>query len=87
MQRKDDNVAVRQEEFEKEVLRFYGSLVGTDNITIEGVDINHLRQGKQMNMEQRQMVGKLIKTEEIEGALKSIGNLKAPGVDGFGAKF
>lgn len=30
---------------------------------------------------------KMVDIEEIEAALKSIGDLKAPGVDGFGAKF
>ncbi|XP_058752429.1 uncharacterized protein LOC131625599 [Vicia villosa] len=41
----DGTVAESQQDIEEEVLRFYGSLMGNANTSIEGVDINHLRKG------------------------------------------
>ena len=51
------------------------------------MDIVAIRNGKQLDRIQRAELVKMVEIEEIEAALKSIGDLKAPGVDGFGAKF
>ncbi|CAK8579589.1 unnamed protein product [Lathyrus sativus] len=43
--------------------------------------------GKQLDIHQREYLIRLISENDITKALKGIGDLKAPGLDGFGAKF
>ena len=46
-----------------------------------------MREGPQLTNDQRSMLVMPISENDIVEALKNIGDLKAPGVDGFGAKF
>ncbi|CAK8568555.1 unnamed protein product [Lathyrus sativus] len=45
-----------------------------------------MRMGKKLHMDQRDYLIRPISENDITIALKGIGNLKAPGLDGFGAK-
>ncbi|CAI8606000.1 unnamed protein product [Vicia faba] len=46
-----------------------------------------MRKGKQLNRNQRIMLSSLVCDEETIKVLKSIGDLKALGIDGYGSKF
>ena len=83
----DGTVVHQQEDISNEVLNFYGKLLGETHEKLKSVDIVAIRNGKQLDRIQRAELVKMVEIEEIEAALKSIGDLKAPGVDGFGAKF
>lgn len=83
----DGTVVHQQEDISNEVLNFYGKLLGETHEKLKSVDIVAIRNGKQLDRIQRAELVKMVDIEEIEVALKSIGDLKAPGVDGFGAKF
>lgn len=54
---------------------------------LEGVDIVSLRRGRQLFREQRVMLVSHVNVEEIDDALKGVGDLKAHGLDGYGANF
>ena len=83
----DGTVVHQQEDISNEVLNFYGKLLGETHEKLKSVDIVAIRNGKQLDRIQRAELVKMVEIEEIEAALKSIGDLKAPGVDGYGAKF
>lgn len=86
--RKQDGTTVQsQQEIANEVLDFYGNLMGSDEGKLNQIDIVAMRMGKQLTLEQRESLVKNIFEEEIYKALDGIGDLKAPGLDGFGAKF
>ncbi|CAK8536554.1 unnamed protein product [Lathyrus sativus] len=61
--------------------------MGKDAETISHIDIEAMRMGKQLNMDQREYLTRPISENKITKALKGIGDLKAPGLDGYGAKF
>lgn len=46
-----------------------------------------MRKGKKLSWEQRDFLQSKITMQEIEKALKGIGDLKSPAIDGYGAKF
>ncbi|XP_058776967.1 uncharacterized protein LOC131651319 [Vicia villosa] len=85
--KEDDTLLTTQEEIEHAVVSYYESLMGTATRNISHVDISVMRNGPQLTMEQRQSLELPISEQEIETALKGIGDSKAPGIDGFGAKF
>ncbi|XP_058762538.1 uncharacterized protein LOC131635918 [Vicia villosa] len=85
--KEDGGVCDTHEAMEEEVLNFYKGLMGTAEKNLEGVDIAAIRKGKQLCREQRIMPSSPIKECEVEKALRSIGDLKAPGLDGYGSKF
>ncbi|XP_058755938.1 uncharacterized protein LOC131629159 [Vicia villosa] len=83
----DGTVITNQNEIEQTLVDFYKGLMGTAARDIIQVDISALREGPQLTFEQRQRLVGPISEEEVTQALKGIGDLKSPGVDGFGAKF
>ena len=83
----DGNFVTTQKEIEDEIMRFYGDLMGREEPNLDSVDINIMRKGCQLNFDQRKYLIGRITDEEIDKALKSIGDLKVPGIDGYGAKF
>lgn len=76
-----------QDETTEEVLHFYGNLMGSTQKNLQVVDIMVLRKGKQLSKDQRTGLIKEVTENEIVKALDSIGDLKAPGVDGYNSKF
>ncbi|KAI5385305.1 hypothetical protein KIW84_072053 [Lathyrus oleraceus] len=85
--REDGTILSNQDEIEMEILGFYGNLMGKANEELIGIDLVVMRGGPQLINDQRSMPVRPISEHEILQALKGIGDLKAPGVDGFGAKF
>ncbi|CAI8614647.1 unnamed protein product [Vicia faba] len=65
---------------------FYKSLMGTTYNNMMGVDIVSMRIGKQLNKEQITTLISKVCEKEVEIALRSIGDLTAPGIDGYGSK-
>lgn len=87
VQTSDGTVLSTQAEIEQEVLEFYGNLMGKANHSLNHIDIGVMRKGRQVNMEQRKHLVSKVTVKEIEYALHGIGDLKAPGEDGYSAKF
>ena len=83
----DGNILATQDDIESEFLDFYGKFLGTTELNMEGIDTIVIRNGQQLTINQRYMLISPVSAHEIEKALKSIGDLKSPGVDGFGANF
>ncbi|WJX68825.1 hypothetical protein P8452_53158 [Trifolium repens] len=85
--REDGTVITTHQDIEQEVLNLYGNLMGTADTHLMGIDIVAMRVGPQVTSEQRDLLLAPIQESEIILALKSIGDLKAPGLDGYGAYF
>ncbi|XP_058777117.1 uncharacterized protein LOC131651471 [Vicia villosa] len=81
------NLIQKQDEIEKETLNFYGDFMGKTSDKLIGVDITAIRQGNMVSMKQKKNLKRPIHEPEILKSLKCIGNIKAPGIDGFGSKF
>ncbi|XP_058753184.1 uncharacterized protein LOC131626385 [Vicia villosa] len=75
------------QDLEEEILKFYTNLVGTASNNLDHVDIMALRNETQLREDQRVELEQPITVNEITNALKSIGDSKAPGIDGYNAKF
>lgn len=87
LQKTDGTLLENQSEIEDEIMDFYKKLMGTEDSQLHHIDIDAMRNGKQVNMEQRRYLVSNITEQDIERALKGIGDDKSPGIDGFGAKF
>ncbi|CAK8567578.1 unnamed protein product [Lathyrus sativus] len=87
IQNNDGTLITDKQEIHKEVMEFYGNLMGKAAHNLKHVDIEALRDGKHLNGDPREFLINTITEEEIVKSLKGIGDLKAPGIDGFGAKF
>lgn len=72
---------------EEEVLAFYGNLMGKACHTNDCIDIVSIREGAQLNNDQKSMLITPVTTHEIMKALNGIGDMKAHGLDGYGAIF
>lgn len=83
----DGTVCATQEDIENLVLEFYGELMGKKSINLKHIDAAAIRRGGQFSMEQRQFLVAPVSDQEILKALNGIGDLKSPGIDGYGAKF
>ncbi|XP_058760304.1 uncharacterized protein LOC131633624 [Vicia villosa] len=65
---------------------FYGSLMGDRVRSIQHIDVAAMREGIQLDMDQKHFLTSHIIVKEIESALKDIGDNKSSGIDGFNAK-
>lgn len=83
----DGTILTRHAEIEEEILSYYGDIMGKENREMKHIDICAMREGKQVNEQQRQELTEPIQEIEIFNALHDIGDLKAPGLDGYNAKF
>ncbi|GAU38712.1 hypothetical protein TSUD_396400 [Trifolium subterraneum] len=83
----DGTQITNQEEIEDEVLAFYNKLMGTADTDLLGIDITVMRDSPQLNTDQKGKLVAPITDKEIEAAMQSIGDLKSPGMDGYGAYF
>lgn len=87
LQKSDGSTATTQHELEEEILQFYGGLVGTSSRSMAGIDIVAMRKGRQLTIAEGASLVAPVTESEIYTALKGIGDLKAPGVDNYGAHF
>lgn len=86
--RKDDDTFISKHvDIEEEVLDFFGRLMGRADTNLNIMDIDDMRKGTQITMEQRRDLIVPVTEAEIVKALKDIGDLKASGADGYGSKF
>lgn len=77
----------KQGDIEKEVIDCYMDMMGTETNNLQSLDIVAMRRGAQMTTTQRALLMNFVFVQEIEKALKSITDLKAPENDGYGSKF
>jgi hypothetical protein len=87
LKRSDGTYVTDQSSIMKEVFEFYQNLMGTRNDTLRHVDIEVLRNGAQISAVHAEMLTKDVGEKEIWEALKDIGDMKAPGMDGYNSKF
>jgi hypothetical protein len=85
--RDDGTLLTSHKDVEHEVLSLYGNLMGKADTHLLGIDILAMRAGPSLTSDQREILVAHILEDEIYKAMKSIGDLKAPGLDGYGAKF
>ncbi|XP_058775224.1 uncharacterized protein LOC131649480 [Vicia villosa] len=72
---------------EDEILHFYGGLMGKKADILTYIDVGAMRNGSQLSRVQREGLIRLVTETEKHNALKGINDLKAPGLDGYGAHF
>jgi hypothetical protein len=85
---KDDGTPIQgQDDIAQEVCDFYRQLMGTRIPSLRKIDITAMREGPQLSMAQRDALIAPVTISEIKNALKGIGDLKSPGIDGYGARF
>ncbi|XP_058782916.1 uncharacterized protein LOC131657549 [Vicia villosa] len=72
---------------EKEVMLFYKNMMGKADAKIDGIDTTVLIEGPQLSNVKTEFLTTTITNDEIEKALRSICDLKAPRVDGYEAYF
>ncbi|CAK8579658.1 unnamed protein product [Lathyrus sativus] len=87
LQLENGSIATEQVDIQAEVLRFYGDLMGKQAESTQAIDIVAMREGYQIDTDQADMLTGPVTEKEIVAALHSIGDLKSPGIDGYGAKF
>ncbi|KAK2357064.1 hypothetical protein QL285_094373 [Trifolium repens] len=85
--KEDGTLLTNHEDIEQEVLQLYGNLMGKADDNLRGIDIVAMRTGPQIPSDQRELLITPITEGEIYTSLKSIGDLKAPGLDGYDAHF
>ncbi|CAK8543759.1 unnamed protein product [Lathyrus sativus] len=86
LKKSDGSQITIKPDIEDEVIKFYSNLMGKDAETINHIDIKAMRMGKQLDINQREYLTIPISENDITKALKGIGDLKAPGLGGYGAK-
>ncbi|CAK8543473.1 unnamed protein product [Lathyrus sativus] len=87
LRKSDGRQITTKTNIEEEVINFYRNLMGKDINNISHIDIEAMRMGRQLNIEQREYITRTISEADFTKALRGIGDLKAPGLDGYGAKF
>ncbi|XP_058748416.1 uncharacterized protein LOC131621394 [Vicia villosa] len=75
------------ENIEKEVIRFYEDLIGKNTNHLRHIDVEVMRVGAQLSHTHQTELILPVAEKEIMDALKSIGDTKAPGIDGYRSKF
>lgn len=75
------------EEIKGEVSNFYKTLIGTAAYSLEGIDVQIVRKGKQLTVVAAESLVLHVTEAEIDNALKQIDAHKAPGLDGFNSMF
>lgn len=81
------NKLVDEDDIKTGVVQFYKSLLGTAATTARAIDVEIIRGGPVLSGPQRAALVQPVSAQEIKAALDSIGDNKAPGPDGFSAKF
>lgn len=80
----DDTTVSTQEEV---MLQYYEELMEKRDNNLHHIDIETMKAGTQLSMDQRDFLIRPVSEHEIYKALNGINDLKSPGLDGFGARF
>ncbi|KAM3284261.1 hypothetical protein P3S67_023060 [Capsicum chacoense] len=78
---------VEPEAIQREILTFYQALMGTSLLNIIAVNLATMKNGPPLTHQQKVELCVDVTDQEIYTGLYSIGNDKAPGVDGYNTKF
>ncbi|CAK8578318.1 unnamed protein product [Lathyrus sativus] len=85
---KADGSTIRtHHEIEREIMEFYGQLMGKLDNNITHIDIEAMIMGNQLSIKQREQLVRSISEQDITKALKGMGDLKSPGIDDYEARF
>ncbi|XP_021863540.2 uncharacterized protein [Spinacia oleracea] len=86
-----DEIALRQKSriqwLQKEVISFYKALLGSSAPSLPSVHLPTLRKGPTLSVSAKKWLIRQVTNDEIDLALKAIGDDKAPGLDGLNAVF
>lgn len=75
------------QEIKGEISEFYKGFIGTNAPTLTSIDVNIVRQGKQLSSSDAKLLIQPVIVTEIDKALKGIDTNKAPRLDGFNSPF
>nr|XP_016443798.1 PREDICTED: uncharacterized protein LOC107769130 [Nicotiana tabacum] len=75
------------EKIKYEIMKFYKSLMGSAAQTLPAINREIMKQGPTLSQQQRIQLCAEVTEQEIFEGLQSIGDDKAPGVDGFNTYF
>ncbi|KAF3675337.1 hypothetical protein FXO37_05924 [Capsicum annuum] len=78
---------VEPEAIQREILTFYQALMGTSLLNITAVNLATMKNGPPLTHQQKVELCVDVTDQEIYTGLCSIGDDKAPGVDGYNTKF
>ncbi|XP_056688098.1 uncharacterized protein [Spinacia oleracea] len=81
------NKLVYDEAIQKEVISFYKALLGSSAPSLPSVHLPTLRKGPTLSVSAKKWLIRQVTNDEIDLALKAIGDDKAPGLDGLNAVF
>ena len=84
---KDGKWIKTRDEIQHEIKHFYQNLQGMVAKNLVVIDRDTMREGRQINSNNIQMLIQEVSEVEIKEALFGMNNNKAPGVDGFNACF
>ncbi|XP_058761495.1 uncharacterized protein LOC131634890 [Vicia villosa] len=87
LKKEDGSYATDHEDIKDEVMQFYTKLMGTRAGRLKMIDVEAMRYGKQFTPEHGAILTRDVTEDAIWKALQGIGDSKAPGLDGYGAKF
>ncbi|XP_056697419.1 uncharacterized protein [Spinacia oleracea] len=83
----NNNKLDKVDDIQAEIMKFYGSLLGSCAPTLPMIDIPVMRDGSTLSYQERALLCRPVTTREIDEALKGIDDSKAPGIDGLNAVF
>lgn len=83
----NNNKLVESDVIQEEMVSFYRKLLGSAASSLSAVHIPTLGSGNKLSTSVRNWLSREVTTIEIDQALKSIGDDKAPGLDGLNVVF
>ena len=78
LQKEDETILKNHDDIEEEVLTFYRKLMGTADEVRNGIDVSAMKEGPQLNNDQRVNLIVPVTEQEVVNALNSIDDMKAP---------
>lgn len=75
------------QDIQDEVKLFYKKLQGTNDESLEGIDLRDIRSGPRLTQQYCEKLTQQVTYAEIDNALADIDDNKAPRLDGFDAVF
>lgn len=82
-----DELLSEPDHIASEISQFYKRLLGTRSPSLQGVDSHTVQKGPKLSIKSQDLLIAPVTQDQIEAAMKSIKDSKAPGLDGFNALF